>query len=79
MFFSVKKRNILNDGKIAKEDWEKIAKKLQCTHHNVYDHWRKVLEPILQRHHSGSHHLDIKEMLIEHLSEMKVKFRQDVD
>jgi len=72
-------KNILGEGKISKQDWEKIAKKLQRSPVSVFGHWRNGLEPKLKRYHAGTLHKDMKVVLINHMVEHGMEYAQDVD
>jgi len=72
-------KNILSDGRIRKEDWAQIGKKLQRNPQSVYQRWRSVLEPMLKKYHAGSLYMDEKEMLINHMVEHEMDHAQDVD
>merc|ERR1719318_1833994 len=71
--------DILNNGKISWEDCSKIGEKLQRSGRSVYDHWKSGLEPLLKRYHAGTHSMDIKELLINHLLEHEMYYTQDVN
>ena len=72
-------KNILNDGKITKLDWQKIGKKLQRFPTALYDHWKFQLEPMLKRYHARTLYVDMKEVLISHLVENNLNYAQEVD
>jgi len=71
--------DILVDGKITKDDWKKIAKKLQRRPQYVRERWQKQLEPILKRYEAGTLHKDVKDVMINHLLEHNMNYTQDVD
>jgi len=72
-------KNILVDGKMKKEDWVKIGKKLQRSPRKVRQHWKDRLEPKLQRYLAGNLNTDMKEILINHMVEHNMMHAQDVD
>jgi len=73
-------RNILeDDGTVTEEDWRMIGGKLERYYRSVYIHWNYVLKPMLERHHAGTAHVDIREALINYLVEKNMKYAQDVD
>ena len=76
--FAVNK-NILEDGKIRSEDWQKIGIKLQRSPRHVQEHWKRTLEPMLKRYHAETLSEDIKEVLISHLVDRKLYYVQEVD
>ena len=69
----------MEDGKISKEDWQKIGKKLQRSPSAANQHWMYVLEPMLKKYHAGTLYMDLKEVLINHLVEQKLNYAQDVN
>jgi hypothetical protein len=71
--------DILVDGKITQDDWNKIAEKLQRRPNNVRGRWRFQLEPILQRYQAGTLHKDVKDVMINHLLENNMNYGQEVD
>eukprot|EP00090_Calanus_glacialis_P045819 TRINITY_DN8740_c0_g1_i4.p1 TRINITY_DN8740_c0_g1~~TRINITY_DN8740_c0_g1_i4.p1 ORF type:complete len:467 (-),score=130.41 TRINITY_DN8740_c0_g1_i4:29-1429(-) len=71
--------DILVDGKITQDDWNKIAEKLQRRPDNVRRHWQLQLEPILKRYQAGTLHKDVKDVMINHLLEHNMNYAQEVD
>eukprot|EP00092_Neocalanus_flemingeri_P017344 GFUD01018759.1.p1 GENE.GFUD01018759.1~~GFUD01018759.1.p1 ORF type:complete len:433 (+),score=126.12 GFUD01018759.1:88-1386(+) len=72
-------KNILEDGNIAKKDWQQIGNKLQRPPATVTQHWKTQLEPMLKRYHAGTLSIDLREVLINHLVEHKLDYAQEVD
>jgi len=73
------KENVLDGDNLSKHDWEEIANKLQRYHFYLYNHWIGVLEPMLKRYHAGTLHVDVREVLINHMVEQGMDHVQDVD
>jgi len=77
--FEINQKNMLEGGKISKEDWQEIGKKLNRVPASVDQHWRQVLLPTLKRYHAGTLSTDLKEVLVSHMRENKLNYSQDVD
>ena len=73
------KENVLGGDNLTKHDWEEIANKMQRYHLYLYNHWIGVLEPMLKRYHAGTLHVDVREVLINHMVEQGMDHVQDVD
>jgi hypothetical protein len=71
--------DILVNGKITQDDWNKIAEKLQRRPDNVRRHWQLQLEPILKRYQAGTLHKDVKDVMINYLLEHNMNYAQEVD
>jgi hypothetical protein len=71
--------DILKNGKITMEDCSKIGEKVERSGRSVYDHWKRVLEPLIRRYHAGTHSMDVKELMINHLLEHNMYYNQDVN
>ena len=71
--------DILIDGKITQDDWNKIAEKLQRKPERVRLRWLNQLEPILKRYQAGTLHIDVKDVMINHLLENNMNYAQEVD
>ena len=76
--FSVNK-SVLKNGKIKIEDFKKIGVKLERPHFSVYQHWEAAPEPMLNMHHAGSLHVDVRDILVDYLVEQNLNFSQDIE
>jgi len=57
----------------------KLGSKLNRIPHNVYGHWKNVIEHVLTRHRAGTLDVDYKDRIIHYMVSNGLKYGQDVN